>query len=69
MLRYLRASVEYFGEKHACRMMRSRLGWFVKGLRHASHFREAIKKISTEQQAVDIIRRYQQALADQPSQT
>jgi len=62
MLRYLRASVQYFGEKHACYMMRSRLGWFVKGLRHASHFREAIKKITTEQQAVDIIRRYQQTL-------
>jgi len=65
MLRYLRASVQYFGETHACYMMRSRLGWFVKGLRHASHFREAIKKISTEQQAVDIIRRYQQSLADE----
>lgn len=62
MLRYLRASVQYFGETHACYMMRSRLGWFVKGMRHASFFREAIKKISTEQQAVDIIRRYQQTL-------
>ena len=69
MLRYLRASVKYFGEKHACYMMRSRLGWFVKGLRNSSHFREAIKKISTEQQAVDIIRNYQQTLADQTSQT
>jgi len=69
MLRYLCASVEYFGEKHACYMMRSRLGWFVKGLRDSSHFREAIKKISTEQQAVDIIRSYQQTLADQTSQT
>lgn len=65
MLRYLRASVLYFGETHACYMMRSRLGWFVKGLRHASHFREAIKKISTEQQAVDIIRRYQKTLTDE----
>ena len=69
MLRYLRASVEYFGEKHACYMMRSRLGWFVKGLRNSSHFREAIKKISTEKQAVAIIRSYQQTLAEQTSQT
>jgi len=67
MLRYLRASVQYFGETHACYMMRSRLGWFVKGMRHASHFREAIKKISTEQQAVDIIRRYQQNLMREAS--
>jgi tRNA-dihydrouridine synthase B len=65
MLRYLRASVAYFGEKHACYMMRSRLGWFVKGLRNSSHFRESIKKISTEQQAVELIRGFQQTLADE----
>jgi len=65
MLRYLRASVVYFGEKHACYMMRSRLSWFVKGLRNASHFRESIKKISTEKQAVDLIRAYQQTLVEE----
>ena len=48
MKRYLGASVVYFGEKHACYMMRSRLAWFVKGLPHARHFRESIKHISTE---------------------
>jgi len=63
MLRYLHASVDYFGEKHACYMMRSRLGWFVKGLRNATRFRESIKKISTEQQAVDLIRDYRRTLA------
>lgn len=65
MLRYLRSSVKYFGEKHACYMMRSRLGWFVKGLQNSSHFREAIKKISTEQQAVELILGYQKTLADE----
>ncbi len=65
MLRYLRSSVIYFGETHACYMMRSRLGWFVKGLKNSSHFRESIKKISTEKQAVDLIRSYQQTLGDQ----
>lgn len=65
MLRYLRSSVKYFGEKHACYMMRSRLGWFVKGLRNSSHFREIIKKISTEQQAVELILGYQKTLADE----
>ncbi len=69
MLRYLRASVLYFGEKHACYMMRSRLGWFVKGLKNSSHFREAIKQISTEKQAVDLIRSYQLTLADQTPPT
>ena len=64
MLRYLRASVSYIGEEHACRMMRSRLAWFVKGLRNSSHFRESIKQITTEAQAVDLIRRYHQSLRD-----
>jgi len=30
MIKYLKDSVEYLGEKQACFMMRSRLGWFVK---------------------------------------
>ncbi len=64
MLRYLRASVTYFGEKHACYMMRSRLSWFVKGLRNSSRFRESIKQISTEAQAIELIRGYQQSLVD-----
>lgn len=65
MLRYLRSSVKYFGEKHACYMMRSRLCWFVKGLRNSSRFREAIKKVSTEQQAVALILEYQKSLAEE----
>ncbi len=65
MVRYLRASVEYFGEKHACYMMRSRLCWFVKGLRNASHFRESIKKVATEKQALDLIQAYQSTLVDE----
>ena len=64
MLRYLRDSVSYIGEEHACRMMRSRLGWFVKGLKNSSHFRNAIKQITTEAQAIDLIQRYQQILVD-----
>lgn len=53
--RYLNASADYIGESHACRMMRSRLGWFVKGLPHASFFRESIRKISTRKEAHDRI--------------
>lgn len=58
MKRYLRASVQYFGETHACRMMRSRLGWFVKGLRYSSNFRESIKHLSTESEAQELITNY-----------
>jgi nifR3 family TIM-barrel protein len=58
MENYLKSSVRYFGELHACRMMRSRLSWFVKGLRFSSSFREAIKQLSTESEALGLIREY-----------
>lgn len=62
MERYLRASVKYLGETRACYMMRSRLGWFAKGLPHSSRFRESIKMMSTESQAIDLIRTYREQL-------
>lgn len=62
MLRYLHESAGHIGEAHACRMMRSRLGWFVKGLPHASRFRESIKRVETETEAADRIRDYQRLL-------
>jgi nifR3 family TIM-barrel protein len=58
MIKYLKDSVEYLGEKQACFMMRSRLGWFVKGMRFSSGFRESIKHISSEEQALQLIRSY-----------
>jgi nifR3 family TIM-barrel protein len=66
MLRFLRDSVQYFGETHACRMMRSRLGWFAKGLPHSGHFREAIKHLSTEREGIAHIRTYMQTLREEP---
>ncbi|RLB98701.1 MAG: tRNA dihydrouridine synthase DusB [Deltaproteobacteria bacterium] len=62
MTRYLAASVAYFREEHACYMMRSRLAWFVKGLPHARHFRESIKHISTEKEALELIKNYRKLL-------
>jgi tRNA-dihydrouridine synthase len=55
MIRYVRAMVDYRGESRACRMLRSRLGWFVKGLPHAGAFREAIKSITAEDEALAAI--------------
>lgn len=49
--RYLDASVDYIGEDAACRMMRSRLCWFVKGMSHASVFRESIRRITSRKEA------------------
>ncbi len=58
MIHYLKASVEYLGEETACRMMRSRLGWFTKGMRNSSKFRESIKHLSSEEQGVELINAY-----------
>jgi nifR3 family TIM-barrel protein len=60
--RYLRNSVEYYGEKKACYMMRSRLCWFAKGLKYSSRFRKSINRISTEKEALELIDAYQQSL-------
>jgi len=59
---YLMATVRYIGEAHGCRMMRSRLGWFVKGLHNSSNFREAIKHISTQEEGLSLITAYEAAL-------
>jgi nifR3 family TIM-barrel protein len=62
MKRYVRLSVCHFGDAHASLMMRSRLGWFVKGLPFSSRFRESIKGISSEKEALDQIDAYRDAL-------
>ena len=58
MTKYLKSLVRCFGEQRASRMMRSQLGWFVKGLRYSSRFRESIKRISTEEEALSLIKEY-----------
>ncbi len=62
MVRYLEDSVKYLGEELACKMMRSRLGWFVKGLPGCSHFREAIKQITDEETAKKLIYDYKKKI-------
>lgn len=57
--KYLRNAVEYLGEKHAMYTMRSRLGWFVKGLPYNCRFRDSIKQLTTESEALDLINTYQ----------
>jgi tRNA-dihydrouridine synthase B len=63
MLGYLRDSVRYLGEQTACRMMRSRLCWFVKGMRNAGQFRNAIRFIATEKEARQLIREYADSIS------
>ena len=64
MKHYVSASVKYIGENVACRMMRSRLGWFVKGLRFSSKFRESIKHLSSERETLELIENYREVLRE-----
>jgi nifR3 family TIM-barrel protein len=65
MIRFVKAMIDYWGEYRACQMMRSRLGWFVKGLPHAAGFRESIKSIASEAEAIEAIESYRIKLGDQ----
>jgi nifR3 family TIM-barrel protein len=62
MIHYLKASVEYLGEEPACRMLRSRLGWFTKEMPHSSRFRESIKHLSSEKEGLELIGAYKDSL-------
>ncbi len=62
MIDFLGMSVEYFGESRACRMMRSRLSWFAKGLPGSSRFRQAISRIFSRDQAIELIDCYRKTL-------
>ena len=66
MKRYLRDSVAYLGERKACLMMRSRLGWFVKGLHGSSQFRKAITRVSSLEEAMAAIEHYENVLSEIP---
>lgn len=55
MSRYVSATVAEYGETVGCRLLRSRLGWFVRGLRYGSRFREAIKHLESQAEALAVI--------------
>ena len=59
---YARASVRCLGEHAACRVLRSRLCWFVKGLPHNARFRDSIKGLQSEAEAIGKIRSFKHTL-------
>lgn len=59
---YFKSTIKHFGEDTACKMMRSRLSWFVKGLPHNTSFKEKIKNISNQSQGIEIIDEYKASL-------
>lgn len=56
--------VDYFGEQPACKMLRGRLSWFVKGWPGSSNFRKALSDISSKAQAMDLIRGFEAGMKD-----
>lgn len=62
MERFLEVSIAYMDELIACKIMRSRLGWFVKGLPACSSFRKAATKISSEEEGKQLIREFKSYL-------
>jgi len=65
MTHYFKASVVYIGEETACRMMRSRLGWFTRGMRNNSKFRESIKYLSSEKEGIELIGAYRNSVLNE----
>jgi nifR3 family TIM-barrel protein len=59
---YIELTVKFFGERRACRTLRSQLGWFVKGLKYSSRFRESIKQISKKEEALLLVDNYKNFL-------
>ncbi|MCP3875457.1 MAG: tRNA dihydrouridine synthase DusB [Desulfobacteraceae bacterium] len=54
--------VEYFGEKPACKMLRGRLSWFVKGMPGCSAFRANLSKVISKNDALDLIKEFEASL-------
>jgi len=52
---YVDGSIKCFGEQKACLLMRSRLGWFTKGLPNSSRLRESIKHVNNRMQIYQIL--------------
>jgi tRNA-dihydrouridine synthase B len=53
--RYAQLTVDCFGGETATRLVRRRLGWFVKGMRNAAALRCAAGQITCMDQAYDLI--------------
>ena len=56
--------VSYFGETTACRMLRGRLSWFIRGLPGAAGFRKELSTLASSAQALELIRDFEAGFKD-----
>jgi len=54
--------VDYFEEESACKMLRSRLSWFVKAMPGCSSFRKKISSINSKNQIIEIIKEFETSI-------
>lgn len=62
MERLIHLYTAHFGESAACRMLRGRLSWFVKGMPGCSDLRGALSRIPSTALACELIREYEYRL-------
>jgi nifR3 family TIM-barrel protein len=55
--------VSHFGEQPACRMLRGRLSWFIKGMPGCSNLRKSLAGLKSRQHALDLIREFKSRIA------
>ena len=60
-----RETVAYFGQEPACKMLRGRLSWFVRGMPGCSAFRHRLSSIQSLNHALDLIHAFEQELSNQ----
>jgi len=58
-----RMYVAYFGENPACKMLRGRLSWFVKGLPGCSAFRKKLSHINSKDHVLTLIKEFETGIA------
>lgn len=63
MERLIQLYVGHFGEITACRMLRGRLPWFVKGMPGCTEIRKSLSGIAATNEAVEVIRDYEYRLS------
>ncbi|WDP89846.1 MAG: tRNA dihydrouridine synthase DusB [Desulfobacter sp.] len=54
--------VNYFGEETACKMLRGRLSWFVRGMPGASAFRKSLSQLHSREMTLQIINEFESGL-------
>jgi len=54
--------VDYFTEEAACKMLRSRLSWFVKAMPGCSVFRKKLTSINSKNQIIEFIKEYETSM-------